>query len=39
MTFAEAAMIMMSGGGPANPTEQLKLIDQAPALATIDLNK
>lgn len=38
MTFSEAAMIMMSGGGPANPTEQLKLIDQAPALATIDLN-
>ena len=25
------------GGSPANPTEQLKLIDQAPALATIDL--
>ena len=38
MTFSEAAMIMMSGGGPANPTEQLKLIDQAPALATINLN-
>ena len=37
MTFAEAAMIMMSGGGPVNPTEQLKLIDQAPALATIDI--
>lgn len=38
MTFSEAAMIMMSGGSPANPTEPLKLIDQAPALATIDLN-
>ena len=25
------------GGSPVNPTEQLKLIDQAPALATIDL--
>lgn len=35
MTAEEAAMIMMSGGSAANPTEQL--IDQAPALATIDL--
>lgn len=25
------------GGSPVNPTEQLKLIDQAPALATIDI--
>lgn len=35
--FAASAAIMMSGGGADNPTEPLKLIDQAPALATIDL--